>query len=218
MQEPYGKGDSDSILASSLAGGIVRCRLKRRQRYQWAGLLSFEKWLNQDADSMVMRRKAIRQSRYTRAAVRSCVVEEPGHAEKQDAREPGNLQHARVFGSRPVREGHKPNDGHARAGEVRLCPSTCEPAEQGRETFCGGWGGKGMDRGEHFLSHMLPTQSGAPHVPSLWSVRLAASAVCIHDKSRMRRRARTDLCGGRSMRIVPTAIETRSCINRRAHR
>ena len=27
---------------------------------------------------MVMRRKAIRQSRYSRAAVRSCVVEEPG--------------------------------------------------------------------------------------------------------------------------------------------
>jgi hypothetical protein len=63
MQEPYGKGDSDSILASSVAGDIVRCRLKRRQRYYWAGLLSFEKWLDQDADSMVMRRKATRQLR-----------------------------------------------------------------------------------------------------------------------------------------------------------
>ena len=84
---------------------------------------------------------------------------------------------------------------HVRHGFEFLGYKTCEPAEQGRETFCGGWGGKGMDRGEHFLSHMLPTQSGAPHVPSLWSVRQAGSAVCIQDKSRMRRRARTDLCG-----------------------
>jgi len=37
------KGDSDSILASSLAGDTARCLVKRRQRYRWAGLLSFEK-------------------------------------------------------------------------------------------------------------------------------------------------------------------------------
>jgi hypothetical protein len=43
MKESYKKGDSDSILAPSLAGDIARCRLKRRQGYQWAGLLSFEK-------------------------------------------------------------------------------------------------------------------------------------------------------------------------------
>jgi hypothetical protein len=42
MKESYKKGDSDSILALSLAGGITRCRLKRRQGYRWAGLLSFE--------------------------------------------------------------------------------------------------------------------------------------------------------------------------------
>ena len=40
---------SESILASSLAGDIVRCRLKRRQRYRWAGLLSCEKPMEQDA-------------------------------------------------------------------------------------------------------------------------------------------------------------------------
>jgi hypothetical protein len=39
----YGKGDSDSILASSLASDAARRRLKRRQRYRWAGLLNFEK-------------------------------------------------------------------------------------------------------------------------------------------------------------------------------
>jgi len=43
MKESYKKGDSDSILALSLAGDIVRCRSKRRQGYRWAGLLSFEK-------------------------------------------------------------------------------------------------------------------------------------------------------------------------------
>jgi hypothetical protein len=43
MKEPYGKGDSDSILASSLASDTARRRLKRRQRYRWAGLLNFEK-------------------------------------------------------------------------------------------------------------------------------------------------------------------------------
>jgi hypothetical protein len=43
MKEPYGKGDSDSILASSLASDTARQRLKRRQRYRWAGLLNFEK-------------------------------------------------------------------------------------------------------------------------------------------------------------------------------
>ena len=43
---------SESILASSLAGDIVRRRLKRRQRYWWAGLLNFEKPMEQDADSV----------------------------------------------------------------------------------------------------------------------------------------------------------------------
>jgi len=45
LKESYKKGDSDSILALSLAGDIVRCRSKRRQGYRWAGLLSFEKRL-----------------------------------------------------------------------------------------------------------------------------------------------------------------------------
>ena len=51
-KSPTEKESSESILASSLADGIARCRLKRRQRCQWAGLLSFEKPLEQDADSI----------------------------------------------------------------------------------------------------------------------------------------------------------------------
>jgi hypothetical protein len=42
-ERALGKESSESILASSLAGDIARCRLKRRQRYWWDGLLSFEK-------------------------------------------------------------------------------------------------------------------------------------------------------------------------------
>src|SRR5215510_6522325 len=51
-KSPTGKESSESILASSLAGVIARWRLKRRQRYWWAGLLSYEKTIFQDADSM----------------------------------------------------------------------------------------------------------------------------------------------------------------------
>jgi hypothetical protein len=46
MRESYRKGESESILAPSLAAGIARCSSKRRQGYQWAGLLSFEKSRN----------------------------------------------------------------------------------------------------------------------------------------------------------------------------
>ena len=70
------------------------------------------------------------------------------HAEKQHAREPGDLLNVLAFTARPAREGHKPNGGHARSGEVGLRRSTDEPAEQRGVTFGGGWGGKGVDRGE----------------------------------------------------------------------
>jgi hypothetical protein len=59
----YRKGNSESILASSLAGEIAKSRLKRRQRYRWAGLLRFEKPVDQDADFIPSRRKATRQPR-----------------------------------------------------------------------------------------------------------------------------------------------------------
>ena len=42
MKESYKKVGRESILAPSLAVGIVRCQLKRRQGYRWAGLWSFE--------------------------------------------------------------------------------------------------------------------------------------------------------------------------------
>ena len=57
----------------------------------------------------------------------------------------GDLLHVLVSGPRPVREGHKPNCGRERTGEVGLCRSTRGPAEQGRTAFRGGPGGKGTD-------------------------------------------------------------------------
>jgi len=54
-------------------------------------------------------------------------------------------------------------------------------------------------------SHMLPTQSGNCISQGMGGVRQAVLPPLIHGKSRMRRRARTDLCGGRSAMVVPTA-------------
>src|SRR6266851_8710411 len=51
-KSPTGKESSESILAPSLAAGIARWLPKRRQGNQWAGLWSFEKPLEQDADSI----------------------------------------------------------------------------------------------------------------------------------------------------------------------
>src|SRR6266849_6318778 len=54
------------------------------------------------------------------------------------------------------------------------------------------------------LSHMCPTQSGK-RLSQGWHEVRQASPPLIHGKSRMRKRARTDLCGGRSAMVVPTA-------------
>src|SRR5271157_2047675 len=167
MKEPYRKGSSESILASSLAGDIARYHLKRRQRYWWAGLLSFEKPMEQDADSIPSGGRQHDNHVNREWIVRSCVVLEPAHAEKQHAREPGDLPHALVSRARPVREGHKPNCGHERTGEVGLCRSTSEPAEQRRATFRGGRGGKGTDRGEHRSITHAPDTEWETHVPGI---------------------------------------------------
>ena len=45
MKESYKKGESESILAPSLAAGIVRCPAKRRQGYRWAWVIELRKTL-----------------------------------------------------------------------------------------------------------------------------------------------------------------------------
>jgi hypothetical protein len=64
-----------------------------------------------------------------------------------------------------IKQGHKPHGGHARAGEVGLCRSTCEAAEQRRATFCGGCGGKGTDEGKHRSVAHAPDTEREAHVP-----------------------------------------------------
>jgi len=49
MKNSYEKGLAIHS-APSLASDTARWRLKRRQRNRWAGLLSFEKSVDQDAD------------------------------------------------------------------------------------------------------------------------------------------------------------------------
>jgi hypothetical protein len=52
MKESYEKGETDSILAPSLAAGIASGQSKRRQGYWWAGLVELRKTHEQDADSL----------------------------------------------------------------------------------------------------------------------------------------------------------------------
>ena len=54
-------------------------------------------------------------------------------------------------------------------------------------------------------SYTCPTQSGERVFQRLDGVRRFTSPPLIRGRSRMRKRARTDLCGGRSVMVVPTA-------------
>ena len=89
------------------------------------------------------------------------------HAEKQHAREPGDLLNVLANTARPVREGHKPNGGRVRSGEVGLRRSTCEPAEQRGQPLGGGWGGKGVDQGEHRSVLHVPDTERGTRVPEI---------------------------------------------------
>src|SRR6266403_3534300 len=91
------------------------------------------------------------------------------HAEKQHAREPGDLSYVLFERTRPVRKGHKPNSGHARTREVGLGRSTCEPVEQRSASFRGGWGWKGTDQGEHRSITQAPAERSLNH--ALFSCR-----------------------------------------------
>jgi RNA-directed DNA polymerase len=89
--------------------------------------------------------------------------------------------------SRPVREGHKPNGGHERAGEVGLRRSTRELAEQRGANLRGGWGGKGADREEHrSITHACETERKT-HVPGIGrcatsSISKEAGVAALEDK------------------------------------
>ena len=76
MKELYRKGDSDSILASSLAGDTARCLVKRRPEVPVGRAIELRKArLDQDADSVPVREEGNTTTTIIASgSVRSCVV------------------------------------------------------------------------------------------------------------------------------------------------
>src|SRR5664280_2829662 len=96
-----------------------------------------------------------------------------------------------------------------RLWEVGQPHSTCEAAEQGRESGCGGGGGKGAGRGEHGQQDAPRTQGRNWCVNMRWIVcageGLAQSDAGPEPGAQCGSSARWDLCGGPPERAVPTA-------------
>src|SRR5258708_32629159 len=93
---------------------------------------------------------------------------EPAHAEKQHAREPGDLWSASARkGTRPVREGAKPEGGRARSGGVGPHHTIDEPDEQRRAIFGGAWGEKGAGQGEHRSTQHHPDTARGTRGPRI---------------------------------------------------
>src|SRR6266436_3835693 len=160
MKEPYRKGSSESILASSLAGDIARYRLKRRQRYWWAGLLSFEKPMEQDADSIPRGGRQHDNHANREISCTSWSVDQDRSAKAINRTADTNVQEksdcAVVPVNQPNNEGQQPS---AEAGEGRA--QTEENIVQ---------------------SHMRPTQSGKRMSQGLHGVRPAARFAAIHPR------------------------------------
>src|SRR5664279_3851445 len=96
-----------------------------------------------------------------------------------------------------------------RLWEARQPHSTCEAAEQGRESGFGGGGGKGAGRGEHGQQDAPRTQGRNWCVNMRWIVcageGLAQSDAGPEPGAQCGSSARWDLCGGPPERAVPTA-------------
>src|ERR1700683_4026835 len=137
----------------------------------------------QDADSLLRRGRPHGCFAITRASRRSWVVLEPAHAEKQQAREPGDLWSASARkGARPVCEGAKPQGRHARSRGVGPRHSIDEPDEQRRAIFGGAWGEKGAGQGEHrFIQHSPDTARGN-RVCQGWSGGRGGTLLFIHPR------------------------------------
>lgn len=63
VQVLHRKGEGDSILTFSLALHTARCLAKRRPEASVGGVIELRKTADQDADSLLSRRKAIRRPR-----------------------------------------------------------------------------------------------------------------------------------------------------------
>ena len=170
MQEPYGKGASDSILASSFAEQIVRCVSKRKPEESVGGVIELRKAGRTGCrlpSEMEQGNTAAALFASGRPVLRS--LRARARQENNMHREPGDLQCAFGKMRRPVREGQKPYDGHARAREVGLRRNTDEPAEQRKVTSCGE--GRAQLEENFVGTHMLLTRAGIS--------MFQCSAVCV---------------------------------------
>src|SRR5664279_1519905 len=155
-------------------------------------------------------RKALSLVALARVARGPRAVKEPGHAQNLHARRTG-----RSHDCPPTRRGAgrsgkaMPYARDERLWEVGQPHSTCEAAEQGRESGCGGGGGKGAGRGEHGQQDAPRTQGRNWCVNMRWIVcageGLAQSDAGPEPGAQCGSSARWDLCGGPPERAVPTA-------------
>src|SRR6202166_4739001 len=148
MKEPYRKGESESILASSLAGDIARYRLKRRQRYWWAGLLSFEKPMEQDADSVPMGGRQ--------------------HDNREISRTPWSAEQGRS-----AKAINRTADTNVREKSDCAVVPVNQPNNEGQPSAEAGEGRAQIEENT-VQSHMRPTQSGKRMSQGLHGVRQAA--------------------------------------------
>jgi hypothetical protein len=81
-----------------------------------------------------------------------------------------------------------------------------QPNNEGQQPSAEAGEGRAQTEENIVQSHMRPTQSGKRMSQGLHVCgKQCVSPPFIHSKSRMRKRARTDLRGGRSAMVVPTA-------------
>ena len=79
-----------------------------------------------------------------------------------------------------VREGHEPNGGHERAGEVGLCVVPMNQSNKEAQASAEAGEGRAQTRENIVPSHMRPTQSGKRMSQGLHGVRPAARFAAIY--------------------------------------
>ena len=146
-------------------------------------------------------------------------VQDHMHGRKQSSRKLGDPRDIQLFGVGSVGEGEMPQCRRARLWEVRQSRSTEEMDEQcWKANGSGVHGGKGTDRRERQTVVNGPDSEPGCHVArTVWRTRSStASSSDAQSSSSLVRAvcgssARTDLCGGRPVMAVPTAMHVRSC-------
>src|ERR1019366_8915549 len=147
MQEPYEKGVAIRS-APSFALGTARYTAKRKQGNKRGGLWSSEK-MQSGRRRPCNARKATWSGTLARVPAQSGVVEDPRHALKLHAREPGDLGDACCPGWWQDGERRlRPHGSHVRSRGVTQRHSTDESLEQRRNIAGGERGGKAADQGE----------------------------------------------------------------------